>query len=45
MAVAISGPMPGTVRWHDDHHVGVEFAVALEPAIVSYFAAFTPRAA
>lgn len=39
------GPMAGTVRWHDDHYVGVEFDLALEPAFVSYFAAFSPRAA
>lgn len=39
------GPMAGTVRWQNDHHVGVEFDLALEPAIVSYFAAFSPRAA
>src|SRR6218665_2763621 len=39
------GPMTGTVRWHDAQHVGIEFDLALEPAIVSYFAAFSPRAA
>lgn len=39
------GPMAGTIRWRTDEHAGVEFDQALEPAIVSYFAAFCPRAA
>ena len=39
------GPMAGTVRWRHDDHAGVEFDLALEPAIVSYFAAFAPRVA
>ena len=35
------GPCIAKVRWSRDRMAGVEFDTALEPAIVSYFAAFT----
>lgn len=39
------GPIAATVRWRSGDAVGVEFAVALDAAIVSYFAAFITDAA
>lgn len=39
------GPMDATVRWTRDNLAGVEFHVALDAAVVSYFEAFIPAAA
>ena len=45
LSLGTVGPMNATVRWCAEHDAGVEFDVPLESAIVSYFAAFCPRAA
>ena len=39
------GPIDATVRWVRDGSQGVEFASALEPEIVEYFATFLHAAA
>lgn len=39
------GPLDASVRWVKEGLAGVEFHSALEPEIVSYFAAIVPRAA
>ena len=41
----VRGPMDATVRWTRDNLAGVEFHVALDAAVVSYFEAFIPAAA
>lgn len=39
------GPIDGSVRWVKDYRAGVEFDVALDAVVVSYFAAFIDEAA